>query len=82
MKNKETLEQASEKYANMHQDVSGKLGKYLVKSVFQDGANCQAKKMYSEEEVESLLQRFRSYSYNHGCGNAEFKEWFNEFKKK
>jgi hypothetical protein len=84
----ETLEEAAEKYANMHQDVSGKLGKYLVKAVFQDGANCQAKQMYTEQDMK--------HAYTQGARLAlisqsplalhsgEFptpEEWFNEFKK-
>ena len=49
------LEQAAKKYAEMHQDVSGNLGKYLVKAVFQDGAQWQAERMYSEEEVMDMF---------------------------
>ena len=49
------LEQAAKKYAEMHLDVSGNLGKYLVKAVFQDGAKWQAERMYSEEEVMDMF---------------------------
>jgi hypothetical protein len=56
-----TLEEATERYANMHQDVSEELGIYLVKVVFQDGAKWQQeqdKKMYSEEEVLKFSEWF------------------------
>jgi hypothetical protein len=84
---KETLEEASERYANTHQDVSATLGKYLVKSVFQDGAKYQQERMYSEEEVIELLTKRCEYF---GTSVSPFDkillkqdlEWFNEFKKK
>jgi hypothetical protein len=83
----ETIEEASEKYANMHQDVSGKLGKYLVKAVFQDGAKCQSKRMYSEvelfiNEVKDKIDSFE-YSVNQNSYISEYlDEWFEQFKKK
>lgn len=46
----------AEKYSEIHQDVSGTLGRYLVSTIFQDGANWQAEKMYSEDEVLNILQ--------------------------
>lgn len=84
---KETLEEASERYANTHQDVSGTLGKYLVKSVFQDGAKWQQERMYSEEEVIELLTK-RCECF--GTSVSPFDkillkqdlEWFEQFKKK
>jgi len=71
----ETLEEVARNYRDL------KLPDDLYDG-FIAGAKWQQERMYSEEEVESLLQRFRSYSYNHGCGNAEFEEWFNEVKKR
>ena len=47
----ETVKEASENYANMHQDVSANLGKPLVKGVFEDGATWQAERMYSQDEI-------------------------------
>jgi hypothetical protein len=46
----------AEKYSEIHQDVSGTLGRYLVSTIFQDGANWQAEKMYSKDEVLNILQ--------------------------
>lgn len=51
MMKQETLKEASENYANMHQDVSANLGKPLVKGVFEDGAAWQAERMYSQDEI-------------------------------
>ena len=58
------LEEAAKKYAEMHQDVSGNLGKYLVKAVFQDGAkwqiNLKTNKMY-KNIFKTLENRFKEY---------------------
>lgn len=58
------LEQAAKEYAEMHLDVSGNLGKYLVKSVFQDGAqwqiNLKKSKMYNRI-FKTLENRFKEY---------------------
>jgi hypothetical protein len=84
----ETVEEAAEKYANMHQDVSEELGIYLVKAVFQDGIKYQQERSYSEEEVlhllDSLWDRLDIW-YNEKV-DREFNliDWFNkcELKKK
>lgn len=58
------LEQAAKEYAEMHLDVSGNLGKYLVKAVFQDGAkwhiNLKINKMYNRI-FKTLENRFKEY---------------------
>ena len=58
------LEQAAKEYAEMHLDVSGNLGKYLVKAVFQDGAkwqiNLKTNKMY-KNIFKTLENRFKEY---------------------
>ena len=48
------LEQAAKEYAEMHLDVSGNLGKYLVKAVFQDGAQWQINLKRSKMKEETL----------------------------
>jgi len=58
----ETIEEAAEKYANMHEDVSKKAGLYLVKAIFQDGAKWQQEKSSDEEEAE--WKKERSYDIN------------------
>ena len=60
----EALEEAAREYAEMHLDVSGNLGKYLVKAVFQDGAqwqiNLKRNKMY-KNIFKTLENRFKEY---------------------
>ena len=74
------LEQAAKKYAEMHLDVSGNLGKYLVRAVFQDGAQWQAERMYSEEEVLSILYK---HTEDLLAGKKlTLEDWFNDIKKK
>ena len=82
------LEQAAKEYAERHLDVSGNLGKYLVKAVFQDGVKWeqeQDKNKYSEEEVRKLFKQYKeefSIYRNQQILNVEFEEWFEQFKKK
>ena len=81
----ETLEDAAEKYGNTHQDVSEDLGKYLVKAVFQDGANWQQERMYSEEEVIELLNGYDNHiqeNFDPSKTILSTKEWFERNKKK
>jgi hypothetical protein len=87
------LEQAAKEYAERHLDVSGNLGKYLVKAVFQDGVKWeqeQDKNKYSEEEVKKIAFDFY-YDISHQMGVAEnlisenvtnVDVWFKQFKKK
>jgi hypothetical protein len=76
----ETLEEAAEKYANMHQDVSEELGIYLVKAVFQDGAKWKTERSYSEEEVHLILGSYSAHkvAFSH---KYTYDMWFNQFKK-
>jgi hypothetical protein len=82
------LEQAAKEYAERHLDVSGNLGKYLVKAVFQDGVKWeqeQDKNKYSEEEVRKLFKQYKedfSIYRNQQILNVEFEDWFEQFKKK
>ena len=54
---KDPLEEAAKEYSERHLDVSGNLGKYLVKAVFQDGGKWeqeQDKNKYSEEDMKQF----------------------------
>ena len=77
----ETLEEVSERYANMQEDVSETIGKYLVKAVFKDGAYWNQERSYSEEEMREAFNngawRWRMHSKV-----DIFKEWLEQFKKK
>jgi hypothetical protein len=87
------LEEAAKEYSERHLDVSGNLGKYLVKAVFQDGVKWeqeQDKNKYSEEEVKKIAFDFY-YDISHQMGVAEnlisenvtnVDVWFKQFKKK
>jgi hypothetical protein len=70
--NKETLEEAAEKYAKQFdyaEDSSPQLD-------FIEGAKWQMDRMYSEEEVIEILLNFR------GENPRYIEEWFEQFKKK
>ena len=87
----ETLEEVSERYANMQEDVSETIGKYLVKAVFKDGAYWNQERSYSEEEVILLLQKAVTHQDDGETGSlvtaqgkirtANFYSWFEQFKK-
>jgi hypothetical protein len=51
---------------------------------FVEGATHQAEKMYSEEEVKSFLDRYRSQfgmDRNVNIQQGDFIQWFNKWKK-
>ena len=80
----ETLEEVSERYANMQEDVSETIGKYLVKAVFKDGAYWNQERSYSEEEVISILLKYELAKRNKGnyWSDRQLKKWFEQFKNK
>ena len=59
---------------------------------FKKGANWQAKRMYSEEEVRVLIEKALTHNDYDLCGSlatkdkeirtANFEVWFGQFKKK
>ena len=76
----ETFEEAAKEFAKNHSIYP--TAQDDTEYGFKHGANWQAERMYSEEEVIELLNIFRIYSYHHGCGSSELLEWFEQFKKK
>lgn len=77
---KETLEEASENYEKIHGG-SYSIG---VGKAFKFGAEWQAGRMYSEEEVQTLLYKRDLYLLNRD-EEVELElpdEWFEQFKKK
>jgi len=70
---KETLEEAAEKYAIRNFDSSWK----DVTDHFISGANYQAERMYSEEDMEKAFQNGLNRSFD-----SDFDRWFEQFKKK
>ena len=82
------LEEAAKEYSERHLDVSGNLGKYLVKAVFQDGGKWeqeQDKNKYSEEEAGELAYNIiGEYGKHYGImiDGEKLNELFEKFKKK
>jgi hypothetical protein len=79
---KETLEEAAERYAKQFdyaEDSSPQID-FIV------GANWQAERMYSEEEVKDIVEKTIEKFYKHTYADktkAEMKElWFEQVKKK
>jgi hypothetical protein len=76
MSNKETIEEASEKYAE------SKSSNFINTHIrdFKEGAKWQAERMYSEEDVETIAKD----AYAMGRNNIlieVFNKWFEQFKK-
>jgi hypothetical protein len=85
MKDKETLEEAAEKYAKTAEgiDIPYQNGLYYG---FLEGAKWQAERMYSEED---LKKAFNDGSWvSSWCDNGiemkykDFDTWFEQFKNK
>ena len=93
MKNKETIEEAAEKYNDDFQIKGGSKAPHIknvhIMNHFIAGAKWQQERMYSEEEVKMLAFNFY-YDMSHKMGVAEnlisenrlnAEEWFEQFKK-
>jgi hypothetical protein len=84
MKNKETLEEAADKYVedfelSFYDTVEEIPVKEIAKKDFTEGAKWQQEKMYSEED---LLSAFEAGMMFIGEDKGSFREWFEQFKKK
>ena len=74
---KETLEEAAERHANQFMD--GRDHYYG----FKEGAKWQAKRMYSEEDVISILYSFHKEDNSRVVFSLSgINKWFEQFKKK
>jgi hypothetical protein len=73
----ETLEEAAEKYWSKQP---------YNEDAFIEGAKWQQERMYSEEEVEQMINSFEKLCYNYQSNKDWFpskkSEWFEQFKKK
>ena len=81
----ETLEEASEYFAhnnfNMHDTNNYK----ALKTGFEKGAQWQAERSYSEEEMCLLIAEYQEYlkrTFHPEFSQATFKQWFEQFKNK
>jgi hypothetical protein len=73
----ETLEEAAENFANSKEWINGGASNWVQVS-FKNGAKWQSKRMYSEEEVLSLILKFNDDK----PGGFDASGWFEQFKKK
>ena len=88
MKSKEEIKLMGEKYAITHEDVSDRLGKYLVSACFQDGyIQCQCQENVSKDLYEFgklVLDTFHSEGKTHSgedrLARVKFDEWFKTLK--
>jgi hypothetical protein len=91
---KETLEEAAEKGYRFEADpmMPDKREHQDFLRIFKKGAQWQAERMYSEEEVLELLQKALTHQDDGEIGSlvtiqgqirtANFYSWFEQFKKK
>ena len=81
--NRETLEEAAERIA--YDSTEANKGFHSMK-MFIEGAKWQAERMYSEEEVEQMINSFEKLCYNYQSNKDWFpskkSEWFKQLKKK
>jgi len=82
-KNKETIEEASEKYSiscGFHKTDS----ENPMRISFKIGAKWQQERSYTEEEVLNLLKSYQNnFPLHRGIQvlESEFNNWFKQFKK-
>jgi len=82
---KETLEEVATKVLNTKYPYHRPTDAGYWKDMFISGVNYQAERSYSEEEVKSFLDRYRSQfrmDKNVDIKQSDFIQWFNKFKKK
>jgi hypothetical protein len=82
---KETLEEAAAKHFNKEVFVEGVTIQYALQEAFITGAKYQAERMYSEEDMKNCFHAGEMHCATEGKvyeRSANFKEWFNQFKKK
>ena len=84
MNDKETLEEAAEKFRSNNPGTMQGGNNTKILNAFKNGAKWQAERMYSEEDLISLLE----FNYKKlGTLRKDYsqkivKEWFEQFKKK
>ena len=79
---KETLEEASEKYANELPEPYNYGINSDKKKGFIEGAKWQQERMYSEEDMaESFMACWKANVPEGFDCKLSFKEWFEQFKK-
>ena len=86
MKNKETLEKAAENYNDDFQIKGGSKAPHIknvhIMNHFIAGAKWQAERMYSEEEVITLLESLVEHPTKPGYKRKDILKVIEQFKKK
>jgi hypothetical protein len=83
MNKQETLEEAAEKYcSNNHAINEDRAAWQDIEFAFNDGANWQAERMYSEEEMFAIIAKILHTPSITENGWESINEWFEQFKKK
>jgi hypothetical protein len=80
MKNNKTIEEAAEYYVKM-QYIMGVEKEYPIAD-FKAGAEWQKQRMYSEEELMSIIDSFIDNLQDYSPTFNSRQEWFEQFKKK
>jgi len=78
---KTELEEAAENFANSKEWINGGASNWVQFS-FKKGANWQAERMYSEEEVKLISFSAMDYKQDRIINYTEKVKWFDQFKKK
>lgn len=70
---RETLEEASER--NHNEQKLNTYTPYSFNDAFKDGAKWQAERMYSEDEVRSLIIKALTHHDYDLCGSLSTRDW-------
>ena len=88
MNDKETLEEAAEKFRSENPGTMQGGNNTKILNAFKNGAKWQQERSYSDEDMISLLE-FNYKKETNGLGTLRkdysqkiIKEWFEQFKKK
>ena len=80
MKNKETLEEALNKFKEEH-TVLNLYPSNILQNIAEFGAKWQQQQMYSEEEVHKILGSYSAHIPSFSP-TFTYQEWFEQFKNK
>jgi hypothetical protein len=81
MSNKETLEQAAEKYAHNYFNMHETNNYIALKQGYEAGAKDMAERMYSEEDMQEYAE-FCVQCYLKGLPCIVAKDWDEQLRKK
>ena len=83
MNDKETLEEAAEKFRSNNPGTMQGGNNTKILNAFKNGAKWQAERMYSEEEVVNILiKAYEDIGKRKIPNQVVLASWFKQFKKK